>query len=43
VEILSGLQPGEAIIVVGSNGLRDSAEVRVMSGPATGLEAGTGP
>lgn len=43
VEILSGLQPGEAIVVVGNNGLRDGGAVRIMSGPATGLEPGTGP
>lgn len=43
VEILSGLEPGEAIIVVGNNGLRDGADVRVMAGPATGVQLGTGP
>jgi RND family efflux transporter MFP subunit len=33
VEILGGLQPGEAVVVTGNNALRDGSEVRVVSGP----------
>lgn len=39
IEIVEGLAPGEIVVVVGNNGLRDGAEVRIMSGPGTG--AGT--
>lgn len=33
VEIVSGLSPGEAVVVVGNNSLRDGAEVRIVAGP----------
>lgn len=33
VEILSGVEPGEIVIVQGNNSLRDGAQVRVVSGP----------
>ena len=33
VEALSGVEPDEAIIVVGQDGLKDGAKVRVVSGP----------
>lgn len=33
VEILSGLESGEAVVVSGNNSLRDGAEVRVVRGP----------
>lgn len=36
VQIVSGLQPGEVIVVTGNNMLRDGAEVRVVSGPDAG-------
>src|SRR5690606_13997430 len=39
IEIVEGLAPGEIVVVVGNNGLRDGAEVRIMSGP--GMGAGT--
>lgn len=30
VEILSGIQPGDPVVIAGNNGLRDGAEVRVV-------------
>jgi len=33
VEVLSGVEPGEVIVVAGANTLRDGAAVRVVSGP----------
>ncbi len=33
VEIVSGLTPGEAVVVTGNNSLRDGADVRVVAGP----------
>jgi membrane fusion protein, multidrug efflux system len=33
VEIVSGLSPGEAVVVTGNNSLRDGADVRVVAGP----------
>jgi len=35
-EILSGLAPGEAVVIVGQTGLRDGAPIRVVNGPPTG-------
>lgn len=40
VEITEGLEPGEAVVVVGNNQLRDGAEVRVTSGPGGGAPRG---
>src|SRR5690606_14487291 len=36
VEVLSGVEPGEVIVVAGANTLRDGATVRVVSGPEDG-------
>lgn len=33
VEIVSGLQEGEAVVITGSNNVRNNADVRVVSGP----------
>jgi membrane fusion protein, multidrug efflux system len=33
VEVVSGLQVGETVVVTGNNSLRDGGEVRVVSGP----------
>lgn len=40
VEITEGLEPGEAVVVVGNNQLRDGAEVRVTAGPGGGAPRG---
>lgn len=42
VEITGGLEPGEAVVVVGNNQLRDGAQVRVTSGPGGGAPAAGG-
>ena len=42
VEILSGLQEGEAVVVTGNHNLRNDAEVRVVTGPG-GAPAGARP
>lgn len=42
VEILSGLRDGEAVVVTGSNNVRNNADVRVVSGPG-GAPAGAAP
>lgn len=34
VEIVDGVEPGEIVVVTGTNNLRDGAQVRVVSGPA---------
>jgi membrane fusion protein (multidrug efflux system) len=39
VEILEGVEEGEAVVTVGNNSLRDGAEVRVVKGPG-GAPAG---
>lgn len=36
VEVLSGLEPGEVVVTVGNNSVRDGAEVRVVAGPGAG-------
>jgi RND family efflux transporter MFP subunit len=36
VEVLSGLEPGEVVVTVGNNAVRDGAEVRVVAGPGAG-------
>lgn len=36
VEIVSGVEPGEAVVAVGTNNVRDGAEVRVVQGPGAG-------
>lgn len=36
VEVLSGLEPGEAVVTLGNNNVRDGAEVRVVAGPGAG-------
>ncbi|HEX2189894.1 MAG TPA: hypothetical protein VHG51_13400, partial [Longimicrobiaceae bacterium] len=41
VEVVSGVEPGEAVVVVGNNARRDGAEVRVVKGPG-GAPAGPG-
>jgi membrane fusion protein, multidrug efflux system len=33
VEIVSGLTPGEAVVITGNNSLRDGADVRIVAGP----------
>lgn len=42
VEIVSGLQAGEAVVTTGSNNVRNNADVRVVSGPG-GAPAGARP
>lgn len=42
VEIVSGLREGEAVVVTGSNNVRNNADVRVVSGPG-GAPAGAQP
>lgn len=42
VEIVSGLRAGEAVVVTGSNNVRNNADVRVVSGPG-GAPAGARP
>ncbi|HEX6910540.1 MAG TPA: efflux RND transporter periplasmic adaptor subunit, partial [Longimicrobium sp.] len=42
VEIVSGLRAGEAVVVTGSNNVRNNADVRVVSGPG-GAPAGAPP
>lgn len=41
VEIVSGLREGEAVVVTGSNNVRNNADVRVVAGPG-GAPAGAG-
>ena len=36
VQVVSGLQPGEAVVTVGTNNVRDGADVRVVAGPGAG-------
>lgn len=44
VQILSGLQEGETVVVTGNNRLRDGAAVRVTAGPgASAAPSGDGP
>jgi multidrug efflux pump subunit AcrA (membrane-fusion protein) len=38
VEIVSGLQAGETIVVTGANALRDGMDVRVVGGAVEGVE-----
>jgi membrane fusion protein (multidrug efflux system) len=40
VEIVSGLTPGEQVVVAGQNGLRDGAPVQVVGDASTGAGAG---
>lgn len=42
LEIVSGLQEGEAVVVTGNNNLRNDAEVRVVAGPGA-APAGAAP
>jgi membrane fusion protein (multidrug efflux system) len=42
VEVVSGLREGEAVVVTGSNNVRNNADVRVVSGPG-GAPAGARP
>lgn len=42
VEVLSGLEPGDTIVITGSNTLRDGAQVRVVAGPGAGAPAAGG-
>lgn len=42
VEIVSGLREGEAVVITGSNNVRNNADVRVVSGPG-GAPAGARP
>jgi membrane fusion protein (multidrug efflux system) len=41
VEVVSGLAAGESVVVIGSNSLRDGAEVRVVGGAVERAEADT--
>ena len=43
IEIVSGLERGDTIVVTGSNTLRDGAEVRVVEGPGSGSGATPAP
>ena len=40
VEVLSGVEVGDTIVVTGGNTLRDGAEVRVVQGPGSGASPG---
>jgi RND family efflux transporter MFP subunit len=40
IEVLSGLEAGDTIVVTGGNTLRDGAEVRVVQGPGSNPSAG---
>jgi hypothetical protein len=43
IEIVSGLAPGEQVVVVGQNGLRDGAAIQVANpAPAGGQGGGQG-
>lgn len=42
IQILSGLEAGDVIVVTGSNTLRDGAEVRVVAGPGSERPAAAG-
>ena len=39
VQVLSGIEAGDTIVVTGSNSLRDGAQVRVVAGPGAGTPA----
>jgi RND family efflux transporter MFP subunit len=43
IEIVSGLERGDTIVVTGGNTLRDGAEVRVVEGPGSGSGATPAP
>jgi multidrug efflux pump subunit AcrA (membrane-fusion protein) len=40
IEVLSGLEAGDTIVVTGGNTLRDGGEVRVVEGPGATPSAG---
>jgi membrane fusion protein (multidrug efflux system) len=42
VEIVSGLQPGAQVVVIGQNGLRDGAPIQVVGQPGQGQGGGQG-
>jgi membrane fusion protein, multidrug efflux system len=42
VEVLSGIEPGDTIVVTGGNTLRDGAEVRIVAGPGAGVAPAAG-
>ena len=39
LEVLSGVSPGDSIVVVGQNGLKDQARVRVIEGKGLRIPA----
>ncbi len=41
VEVVTGLQPGDAVVVAGNNQLRDGAEVNVTAGPGAAAPPAT--
>ena len=42
IEVLSGLESGDTIVVTGNNTLRDGAQVRVVAGPGAEAPARSG-
>jgi hypothetical protein len=40
IEILSGIAPGEPVVVVGQTGLRDGAAIQVVDAPGQGGQQG---